>query len=344
MASRAFVLDGKSLAEQIRETLQFKLAERRADNDRMPGLCIIMVGKNKVAQLYVRKKEEMCRKLGFEYHLNLYSVSVSERKIIRDIEIINRDPTVDGILVQLPLPKKYNEMNILSAVAPEKDVDGMTPLNLGRLVHGTGQIFPSTSRAIRSLLDHCNIPISGQHVVVVATSNMVGRPLALEFLAAGATVSIVHEFTSPESLEDLVSMADILVVSAGIRNVIPSHWILPSGSMPLRGIRRGGVCIDIGMNVIEVDGKKRFVGDLDLETVQYRAGYIATVPEGVGALIVAMLMENLYELYSNFGGICSKSICPNGQISQRLYDSSTEKNDFYELPENEDFTDLFGID
>jgi methylenetetrahydrofolate dehydrogenase (NADP+)/methenyltetrahydrofolate cyclohydrolase len=238
-----------------------------------------MVGDDAASAIYVRNKRTACEETGIVSVAHDLPQSTTEIELVQLIDRLNRDPAIDGILVQLPLPQHIRPTAILERIDPAKDVDGFHPCNVGRLALRIPLIRPCTPYGIVKMLDAIGVSPRGRHAVIVGASNIVGRPMALELLLMGATVTVCHRFTT--GLEDHVRMAEILVVAAGKPGLIPGEWVRP-----------GSVVIDVGMNRLE-DG--RLVGDVRFETAKERAGWITPVPGGVGPMTIATLMKNTLE-------------------------------------------------
>ena len=272
----AQIIDGKKIAAEIRESVREGIAERIQKGHRPPGLAVILVGDDHASQVYVRKKREACEHAGIVSVAHDLPADTTQDQLLALIEELNDTDTIDGILVQLPLPAQINEATIIDAIHPDKDVDGFHPYNIGRLTQRNPLLRPCTPWGIIMLLDHVGETYKGRHAVVVGASNIVGRPMCLELLLAGATTTICHRFTN--DLEDHVRRADILVVAVGKPGIVKGEWIKP-----------GATVIDVGINRQE-DGK--LTGDVDFEPAAERAAWITPVPGGVGPMTVAVLLQN----------------------------------------------------
>lgn len=268
------VIDGKKVAAQIKSQLNIEVEEFKRKGGEC-GLAVIIVGENPASKIYVRNKIASCVEVGIKsYHYELPE-EVDEEEVINLIEELNANKEVYGILVQLPLPKKFNERRVLAAINPEKDVDGFSSYQMGKLVLGE-ECFPScTPRGIIELLHAYNIPLEGKRAVVVGRSNTVGKPMAIMLLKENATVTVAHSKT--QNLGELTLQADILVVAIGKAKFIKENMV-----------KEGAVVIDVGMN--RVDGK--LCGDVDFEAVKDKCSYITPVPGGVGPMTVTMLLKN----------------------------------------------------
>ncbi|MDE2070510.1 MAG: bifunctional methylenetetrahydrofolate dehydrogenase/methenyltetrahydrofolate cyclohydrolase FolD [Gammaproteobacteria bacterium] len=284
----ARVIDGKALAAEIRDGIRLKVAARLRENRRAPGLAVVLVGSDPASKIYVRNKRLACKEAGFISHAFDMPTDTSQAALLELVDRLNADPAIDGILVQLPLPVHIRTETIIERIRPDKDVDGFHPYNVGRLAQRVPLLRPCTPYGIIKLLEKYGETFTGRHAVVVGASNIVGRPMALELLLAGATVSICHRFTPEADLEKLVRTADIVVVAVGKPRLIPGAWIKP-----------GATVIDVGMNRL---GAGNLVGDVDFESARQRAALITPVPGGVGPMTVAMLLSNTLmavELHNN---------------------------------------------
>ena len=279
----AQLIDGKAIAKKLRLKLRDEVAKMTAAGRRAPGLAVILVGADPASQVYVRNKRRACEEVGivsFPYDLPAETTQAELSKIIA---ACNANPEVDGILVQFPLPEHLDERQVIEEIAPSKDVDGFHPYNVGRLAQRIPLLRACTPKGVITLLEETGIDLLGINACIVGASNLVGRPMALELLLKGATVTVVHRFTKPEDEERLVRQADLVIVAAGKPKLVPGSWI-----------KDGAVVIDVGINRLP-DGK--LCGDVDFESAAEHAGYITPVPGGVGPMTVATLMENTVEAY-----------------------------------------------
>lgn len=272
----ARIIDGKSIAHTIRSEVAEKVKQRINAGKRAPGLAVILVGDNPASQIYVGSKRRACEEVGFISRSYDLPDTTSEADLLNLIDQLNEDNTIDGILVQLPLPAGIDNVKVLERIHPDKDVDGFHPYNIGRLCQRAPKLRPCTPRGIVTLLERCNIPMNGLNAVIIGASNIVGRPMSLELLLAGCTTTVTHRFT--KDLRFHVEHADLVVVAVGKPNFIPGEWIKP-----------GAIVIDVGINRLE-SGK--VVGDVDFEAASQRAGWISPVPGGVGPMTVATLIQN----------------------------------------------------
>jgi methylenetetrahydrofolate dehydrogenase (NADP+)/methenyltetrahydrofolate cyclohydrolase len=246
---------------------------------RRPGLAVVLVGDDPASQVYVRNKRAACEECGLVSVSHDLPHSATQTELLSLIERLNADDAIDGVLVQVPLPDHIDERVVIEAIAPDKDVDGFHPYNVGRLALRNPLMRPCTPYGVIRMLERCGIPAKGQHAVVVGASNLVGRPMALELLLAGATVTVCHRFT--EDLRTHIERADLLVVAVGKPGLIPGEWVKP-----------GAVVVDVGINRMP-NGK--LCGDVQFEAALERASWITPVPGGVGPMTVAILMKNTLE-------------------------------------------------
>ncbi|MBK4785861.1 MAG: bifunctional methylenetetrahydrofolate dehydrogenase/methenyltetrahydrofolate cyclohydrolase FolD [Pantoea sp. Pent] len=272
----AKIIDGKTIAQQVRLEVAEKVQQRLAAGKRAPGLAVVLVGENPASQIYVANKRRACEEVGFVSRAYNLPASTSEAELLDVIDELNNDDAIDGILVQLPLPAGIDNVKVLERITPDKDVDGFHPYNVGRLCQRAPKLRPCTPRGIVTLLERYNIDTYGLNAVVVGASNIVGRPMSMELLLAGCTTTVTHRFT--KDLRHHVEHADLLVVAVGKPGFIPGDWIKP-----------GAIVIDVGINRLE-NGK--VVGDVDFASASERAAYITPVPGGVGPMTVATLIEN----------------------------------------------------
>ena len=272
----AKILDGKALAAEIREDIRQKVVVRKKHGQRAPGLAVVLVGSDPASRIYVRNKHQACVDVGFVSRAHDLPTDTSEAKLLALIDELNADPAIDGILVQLPLPAHIGNERIIERIRPDKDVDGFHPYNVGRLAQRIPLLRPCTPYGIIKLLERCGEKFMGRHAVVVGASNIVGRPMALELLLMGATVTVCHRFTA--HTDKHVREADILVVAVGKPGLIKGDWI-----------KSGATVIDVGMNRL---ANGSLVGDVEYEKARERSAYITPVPGGVGPMTVTMLMAN----------------------------------------------------
>jgi len=272
----AQLIDGKAIAANIRQQIAQRVAERRDQGLRAPGLAVILVGSDPASQVYVAHKRKDCEEVGFISRAYDLGAETSQDELRDLIDSLNEDASIDGILLQLPLPAHLDASLLLERIRPDKDVDGFHPYNIGRLAQRMPLLRPCTPKGIMTLLASTGQDLYGMHAVVVGASNIVGRPMALELLLGGCTVTITHRFT--KDLAGHVAQADIVVVAAGKPGLVKGEWI-----------KEGAIVIDVGINR-QADGK--LIGDVVYETAFPRAGWITPVPGGVGPMTRACLLEN----------------------------------------------------
>ncbi|KAF6686572.1 MULTISPECIES: bifunctional methylenetetrahydrofolate dehydrogenase/methenyltetrahydrofolate cyclohydrolase FolD [Pantoea] len=280
----AKIIDGKTIAQQVRVEVAEKVKQRLAAGKRTPGLAVVLVGENPASQIYVASKRRACEEVGFHSRSYDLPATTREAELLELIDALNQDDEIDGILVQLPLPAGIDNVKVLERITPDKDVDGFHPYNVGRLCQRAPTLRPCTPRGIVTLLERYNIDTYGLNAVVVGASNIVGRPMSMELLLAGCTTTVTHRFT--KDLRHHVEHADLLVVAVGKPGFIPGDWIKP-----------GAIVIDVGINRLE-SGK--VVGDVDFDSASERASYITPVPGGVGPMTVATLIQNTLQACEEF--------------------------------------------
>jgi len=281
----AQIISGTQLASQIKSNVAQQISQYVAQGKRAPGLAVILVGADPASQVYVGSKRKSCAEIGITSKSYDLPETTTEQALLELIEELNQDTEVDGILVQLPLPKHIDSTKVIEQISPEKDVDGFHPYNVGRLCQRIPTLRACTPYGVMKLLETTGISFYGKHAVIVGASNIVGRPMALELLLAGCTVTVTHRFT--EDLASHIRQADILVVAVGKPKFIKGEWI-----------KEGAVVVDVGINRLE--GK--LVGDVEFDIAAQRASYITPVPGGVGPMTVAMLMQNTLSAYEKQQG------------------------------------------
>ncbi|MCC2614623.1 bifunctional methylenetetrahydrofolate dehydrogenase/methenyltetrahydrofolate cyclohydrolase FolD [Aestuariibacter halophilus] len=277
-------IDGKRIAKHVRQHVASQVEAIVSSGRRAPGLAVIMVGSDAASQVYVANKRKACDEVGFVSKSYDLPPTTSQQELLDLVDTLNADNEVDGILVQLPLPAGLNAEQVLERIHPHKDVDGFHPYNIGRLAQRIPALRPCTPKGIMTLIESTKKHIKGMDAVIVGASNIVGRPMGLELLLAGCTVTTCHKFT--RDLRHHVQQADLLVVAVGKAEFIPGEWIKP-----------GAIVIDVGINRMN-DG--RLVGDVSFDSASERAGWITPVPGGVGPMTVASLIENTLEAYVKF--------------------------------------------
>jgi len=272
----AQLIDGKAVAAQVHERVRQAVAARVAAGQRAPALATVLVGADPASEIYVRNKRLTCEKIGIRSAPNHLDATVSEAELLAVVDRLNADDGIDGILVQLPLPKHIDADKVIERIRPDKDVDGFHPYNFGRLAQKTPTLRPCTPWGCVELLKSTGVPLAGKRALVVGQSNIVGRPMALELLLLGCTVTVAHSRT--RDLAEEVGRAEILVVGTGIPEMIKGAWL-----------RDGAIVIDVGINRLP-NGK--LCGDVEFAAAAKRAAFITPVPGGVGPMTVAMLMDN----------------------------------------------------
>lgn len=277
----AQIIDGKEVSKKILYEIKVETEQLRQKYEYKPGLAVIIVGDDSASKIYVKRKREACEKIGFYSEAYDLAYDTSEKELLRLVDELNLEPSIHGILVQLPLPKHINEKKVLEAIYPQKDVDGFHPINQAKLFLGNSCIQPCTPKGIIELLKRYELSIQGKHAVVLGRSNIVGKPMSLMLLNENATVTICHSKT--ENLAEITKTADILVSAIGKANFVTKDMV-----------KDGVVVIDVGMNRLE-DGK--LVGDVEYQGVFEKASYITPVPGGVGPMTIAMLMKNTLDTF-----------------------------------------------
>ena len=298
------IIDGKTIAQTIRGELRGQITALRAEGKRAPKLAIVIVGHNPASETYVTNKLKACAEVGIEATKIAYDEGITEQTLLSEIHRLNNDDSIDGFIVQLPLPDHINELNILSAIDFRKDVDGLTPENVGRTVQGLPSIVSATPRGIRELLARYNIATEGKHVVVIGRSNIVGKPIAMLLMQrpylslpgmsaaslGDATVTICHSKT--RDLKSICLTADIIIVAAGCPNLVTAEMV-----------REGATVIDVGINRVDdtsLPRGYRLVGDVDFENVSKKAAFITPVPGGVGPMTIVSLLQNTLQAYNEY--------------------------------------------
>lgn len=282
------ILDGKKAAQAIIGELKIEVAQLATEGKKIPHLAAILVGNNGASETYVAAKVKACEEAGFRSTLIRFDDSISENKLLEEIQELNTDPDVDGILVQLPLPKHISDEEVINAIDPEKDVDGFHPVSIGKMVQGLPTFIPATPHGIMLLLEHYKIDTKGKHAVVVGRSNIVGRPMSILLSAntnpGNCTVTICHSHT--KNIKELCLQADIIVAALGKPGFVTADMVRP-----------GAIVIDVGITRVPDASKKsgfRLRGDVDYDTVAPLCSWITPVPGGVGPMTIAALMKNTY--------------------------------------------------
>ena len=283
------LLDGKKTSSLVQETIAEEVRQIVAQGHRPPHLAAILVGNNGASMTYVNNKVTACERVGFASSVVNLPEDILQESLLKEIEKLNNDKSIDGFIVQLPLPKHINEQEVLLAVNPDKDADGFHPTNFGRMALGLEAFIPATPYGILELLTQYKIPTDGKHVVVIGRSDIVGRPISILLSQKpwNATVTLTHSRT--QNLSKLTQEADIIIAALGIPNFLKAEMV-----------KEGAVIIDVGITrVADTSAKKgfRIVGDVDFEQVKHKASYITPVPGGVGPMTIAMLMKNTLNAY-----------------------------------------------
>ena len=291
------ILSGKELAEKMRQEMKSEIDELKTHHNLVPGLAVVLIGDNPASLSYVKGKEKACAQVGILSREYKFDADYKEEQLLKLIRELNNDPSIHGILVQLPLPDHINEEKILYAIDPTKDVDGFHPVNIGKMMIGAPSFLPCTPHGIQQLLLRNNIEISGKHVVIVGRSNIVGKPLAMILVqknpGANATVTMCH--TRTKNMAEITKLADILVVAAGRPHTVNAGMV-----------KQGAVVIDVGVNRIEDKSKKRgyrLIGDVEFDEVSEKASAISPVPGGVGPMTITMLLHNTIQSAKNHAAI-----------------------------------------
>lgn len=280
----ASILDGKSVAADIRNDIKHKVVAHLDQGNRAPGLAVIIIGNDPASAIYVNNKHNACIEVGYKSYVYNLPIETPEDELFTLIDRLNQNNDIDGILVQLPLPVHINAPAIIERIDPTKDVDGFHPYNIGRLAQGNPLLRPCTPCGVITLLNDYQITLQGKHAVVIGASNIVGRPMALEFLLAKSTVTICHSAT--QHLEQHVRMADVIVVATGKLNVIDTDW--------LHGTQ---VLIDVGMHRAQ-NGTVH--GDIDFDQARKKVAWITPVPGGIGPMTISTLLQNTWLAATHF--------------------------------------------
>lgn len=272
----AQIINGNAIASELVQNIKKKVDDRKQKGLRPPGLAVVLVGSDPASQIYVNSKRKKCKEAGFKSVAYDLEHKISEAELLTLINQLNNDQSIDGILVQLPLPKHINSANIIEAIRPDKDVDGFHPYNIGRLAQRNPLLRPCTPKGIITLIEHTGTNFHHTKSLIVGASNIVGRPMALELLLAGSTITVAHRFTN--NLDQEVQQADILVVGVGKPNLVKGDWVKP-----------GAIVIDVGMNRLP---NGTLCGDVEFDQAKKHAKWITPVPGGVGPMTVATVLEN----------------------------------------------------
>ena len=272
----AKIIDGKEVSAQVKEQVKEEAAQLKAATGLQVGLAVVIVGNNLASRVYVNNKKKACEAVGFQSFEYALDEDTTQEELLELVEVLNENPQVNGILVQLPLPKQIDEKAIINAISPDKDVDAFHPSNVGRIMIGSYAFLPCTPAGVMELIARTGVSVSGKNCVVIGRSNIVGKPMAMLLLHQNGTVTICHSRT--QNLKEICAQADILVAAVGKANFVTADMV-----------KEGAVVIDVGMNRLD-NGK--LCGDVDFAAVEPKAGYITPVPGGVGPMTIAMLMRN----------------------------------------------------
>ncbi|MGE7881069.1 bifunctional methylenetetrahydrofolate dehydrogenase/methenyltetrahydrofolate cyclohydrolase FolD [Bacillus sp. NPDC094077] len=283
----AVIIKGNEVAEKKRAQLKDEVVKLK-EQGIVPGLAVILVGEDPASRSYVKGKEKGCEQVGIYSELIELPETITEDRLLAEIDRLNDDDRINGILVQLPLPKHIEEKAIIERISPEKDVDGFHPISVGRMMTGQDTFLPCTPHGIVELVKETNLDISGKHVVVIGRSNIVGKPVGQLFLNENATVTYCHSKT--QNIKELSKLADILIVAVGRPKMVTADYI-----------KEGAVVIDVGVNRLETG---KLCGDVDFDNVLDVAGYITPVPKGVGPMTITMLLHNTVESAKRAGVVC----------------------------------------
>ncbi|MCC2470738.1 bifunctional methylenetetrahydrofolate dehydrogenase/methenyltetrahydrofolate cyclohydrolase FolD [Bacillus pacificus] len=283
----AVIIKGNEVAEKKRAQLTEEVVKLK-EQGIVPGLAVILVGEDPASRSYVKGKEKGCEQVGIYSELIEFPETITEERLLAEIDRLNGDDRINGILVQLPLPKHIQEKAIIERISPEKDVDGFHPISVGRMMTGQDTFLPCTPHGIVELVKETNLDISGKHVVVIGRSNIVGKPVGQLFLNENATVTYCHSKT--QNMKELTKLADILIVAVGRPKMVTADYL-----------KEGAVVIDVGVNRLETG---KLCGDVDFDNVLDVAGYITPVPKGVGPMTITMLLHNTVESAKRAGVVC----------------------------------------
>jgi len=282
------ILDGKKAAQAIKEKLGIDVAQRAAEGKKIPHLAAILVGRNGASETYVAAKVKACEEVGFKSTLIRLEDDISENRLLEKIEELNIDPDIDGILVQLPLPKHISDEKVINTIIPDKDVDGFHPVNIGKMVQGQPTFIPATPHGIMLLLEHYKIETKGKHAVVIGRSNIVGRPMSILLSEntnpGNCTVTICHSQT--KNLKEVCLTGDLIVAALGRPEFVTADMV-----------KEGAIVIDVGITRVEDASKKsgfKLKGDVDFDNVSPRSSWITPVPGGVGPMTIAALLKNTF--------------------------------------------------
>lgn len=282
--STPLILNGREVANEVLKVIKDYLYTLKSQNKRIPGLAVILVGENPASHTYVKNKVKTCNDLGIYSEVHQLSANISEFDLVKLIHSLNKNQSIDGVLIQLPLPNHIRTDKVMEELDPNKDIDGLHPQNLGKLVSSQECLKPCTPLGVIQILKHYSINISGLNCVIIGRSTLVSKPLAFMFLRENATVTIAHSKTV--NIENISRSGDILVSATGKANLVKKDWV-----------KQGAIVIDVGINRIFQNNEPKLVGDVDFESVSQVCKAITPVPGGVGPVTIAMLMSNTLEAY-----------------------------------------------
>lgn len=284
--SSPLILNGREVANEVLKKIRSHINEIKSKNKRLPGLAVILVGDNPASHIYVRNKEKACIELGIYSEVHKFPSNVSQEELIKQIKSLNNNHLINGILVQLPLPIHIETESIINQIEPSKDIDGLHPINLGKLLSGQKSLKPCTPQGVIEILKYYSLKINGASAVVLGRSTLVGKPLSILLLNENATVTIAHSKT--ENIAEITKKADLLICAIGKPNFVKKDWV-----------KKEAIVIDVGINKIFENGNSKLVGDVDFESVSSVCQAITPVPGGVGPTTIAMLMSNTVQAYNN---------------------------------------------
>lgn len=281
------IIDGKKIAEQLREKVKNNID--KISGSQKPGLTVILIGDHPASQIYVRNKEKFAKEVGINSKVLKFDESITEQELKNEIENLNKDLNVHGILVQLPLPDHINQRDIIETIDPRKDVDGFHPINVGNLSSGNDAMVPCTPLGCYYLIKKVLPDLDGLNAVVIGRSNINGKPMTQLLLKENCTVTIVHSKT--KKIDEICSNADLIIAAVGKAKMVKSSWV-----------KQNAVVIDVGINRVQVDSKSKIIGDVDFDNVKEKTKGITPVPGGVGPMTIACLLENTLKAFYKISG------------------------------------------
>ena len=280
------LLNGREVANEVLKNVANEINAIKSNNKRVPGLAVLLVGENPASKTYVNNKEKACNSIGIYSEVHKFQENITQESLMERIEQLNNDNKIDGILLQLPLPSHLDSQKLINAINPKKDVDGLTSVNLGKLISGQQCLKPCTPLGVIEILKHYSINLIGEQAVVIGRSSLVGKPVSLLLLEKNASVTVVH--SKSKEIEKITKTADVLICALGKPRLVKKDWVKP-----------GAIIIDVGINKITEEGKDKLVGDVDFEDVKAICKAITPVPGGVGPVTIAMLLSNTLEAYKS---------------------------------------------